>query len=766
MAEPNAAAPSESAGLVPVRRALLSVSDKAGLAEFATALHREFAVELISTGGTARFLRDAGLPVTDVADLTGFPEMMDGRVKTLHPKVHGGLLAQRDHADHVASMKEHGIQPIDLVCINLYPFAKTIENPDVTLDEAIENIDIGGPSMVRSAAKNNTWVLVVTAPSRYEKVLRDLRKHGGRSCEALRLKQAQSAFAHTAEYDGLIAKYLAKRVTPEVQPERQDQPTGGAARHLEEPYAGLVTTAAPAVTPPRLPMPANVGQRAKLVQRLLDAAGDLPTFVTDLLATQAVTVVGTEAAAFLVDRIGTDPSGQPAVAFKDLAHIRPDDSDAAARAAAALKAFKELIVRCVIEGKDGAIEVGPPNQENEPQYCLITLLRDGAEIVAVSAVVTRCRNGELARQRLSSMQLVAGYFEFFNLRRALQNASVELGRFRQPAPIERGDLLPEQLRLSLAKVQNLRYGENPHQRAALYVGAKPHEASVAFATQRHGKELSYINLLDADGALACVKEFAAPAACIVKHTTPCGCATADDLATAFQRAYAGDPLAAFGGIVALNRPVDLAAAEAITSIDKLLEVIVAPSYAGDALDLLRSRWKNVRLLEVGPVVQGDAANPARRDATEINLHKIAGGYLVQERDLLGLDESTWRVASKRPPTDAEMADLRFAWLVCKHVKSNAIAVCRGCMLLGAGAGQMDRPSAARLAVAKAGDRIAGAVAASDAFFPFPDGPQLLLDAGVTAIIHPGGSLKDQDTIDLIDSRGAALVLTGQRHFKH
>jgi phosphoribosylaminoimidazolecarboxamide formyltransferase/IMP cyclohydrolase len=545
MAESNVAG-SESVGLVPVRRALLSVSDKTGLAEFAGALHREFGVELISTGGTAKFLRDAGLPVTDVSEVTGFPEMMDGRVKTLHPKIHGGLLALRDHADHVASMKAHDIQPIDLVCINLYPFQQTIEKPGVTFEEAIENIDIGGPSMVRSAAKNHGWVVVVTSPSRYDKVLGDLRKHGGKSCESLRRKQSQSAFAHTAEYDGLIAKYLAKQITPEVESEQ-----------------------APDVHP---------------------------------------------------------------------------------------------------------------------------------------------------------------------------------------------GLLPGVLALSLAKKQDLRYGENPHQKAALYVGAKPHEASVAFAKQHHGKELSYINLLDADGALACVKEFDGPAACIVKHTTPCGCAAADDLATAFARAYAGDPLAAFGGIVALNKPIDLAAAEAITSIDKLLEVIVAPSYAEDALDLLRSRWKNVRLLEVGPVGPGEA--------TEINLHKIAGGYLVQERDLLGLDESTWRVASKRQPTQAEMADLRFAWLVCKHVKSNAIAVCKDRMLLGAGAGQMDRPSAARLAVGKAGDRIAGAVAASDAFFPFPDGPRLLLDAGVTAIIHPGGSLKDQDTIDLVDARGAALVLTGQRHFKH
>ena len=552
---------SESEGLVPVRRALLSVSDKTGLADFAAALHREFGVQLISTGGTAKHLRDAGLPVTDVSDVTGFPEMMDGRVKTLHPKVHGGLLALRDHADHLAAMKAHDIRPIDLVCVNLYPFQQTVDRPGVTFDEAIENIDIGGPSMVRSAAKNHAWVVVVTSPDRYEKVLGDLRKHGGRSCAKLRLKQSQSAFAHTAEYDGRIAAYLATQTTSATKP----------------PMASAV---------------------------------------------------------------------------------------------------------------DAPVDALPPM----PSAALLTL--------------------------------------------------------------------------SLHKRQDLRYGENPHQRAALYVGEKPREASVAFAKQHHGKELSYINLLDADGALACVKEFAEPAACIVKHTTPCGCAVADVIATAFRRAYDGDPLAAFGGIVALNKPVDRAAAEAITSIDKLLEVIVAPYYAEDALELLRSRWKNVRLLEVGPVVQGDASRPARRDEGEVSLHKIAGGYLVQERDLLGLDESTWRVASKRRPTDAEMADLRFAWLTCKHVKSNAIVVCKDRMLLGAGAGQMDRPSAARLAIAKAGDRVAGGVAASDAFFPFPDGPQLLLDAGITAVIHPGGSLKDQDTINLIDGRGAALVLTGQRHFKH
>ena len=531
------------ADLVPVRRALISVSDKTGLALFAGALASEFGVELISTGGTAKFLRDAGLVVKDVSDITGFPEMMDGRIKTLHPKIHGGLLALRDNPEHVAAMKAHGIEPIDLVCINLYPFAQTIAKAGVTLEQAIENIDIGGPSMIRSAAKNHRYVLVVTSPDRYEKVLGDLREHGGSCCGKHRFKQAQRAFAHTAEYDAKIAQYLAQQLDEQAKPQ----------------------------------------------------------------------------------------------------------------------AAEEWMARA--------------------------------------------------------------------------------------APLR-----------ALKKAQDLRYGENPHQRAALFVDRQPDEATVAFATKLHGKELSYINLLDADGALGAVKEFDAPAACIVKHTTPCGCATAANLSAAFTRAYEGDPLAAFGGIVALNKPLDLTTARAITSIDKLLEVIVAPSFADDALELLRNRWKNVRLLAVGPVGQFARG--------ELHMHKIVGGYLVQERDLPGLNEADWKVVTTRQPTDKERDDLRFAWLVCKHVKSNAVVVAKDQMLLGAGAGQMDRVSASRLAIEKAGERVKGAVAASDAFFPFPDGPRMLLDAGITAIIHPGGSLKDQETIDVVNQAGAAMILTGQRHFKH
>jgi len=281
---------------------------------------------------------------------------------------------------------------------------------------------------------------------------------------------------------------------------------------------------------------------------------------------------------------------------------------------------------------------------------------------------------------------------------------------------------------------------------------------VAFAKQLHGKELSYINLLDADAALAAVKELAAPVACIVKHATPCGYATADHLPTAFRNAYEADPLAAFGGIVALNQRIDLATAQAITSIDKLLEVIVAPSYADDALKLLRDRWKNVRLLEVGEL--------DRTDPNELHMHKIVGGYLVQQRDLSGADESSWKVVSRRAPTDDQRRDLKLAWLACKHVKSNAIVIAKDAMTVGIGGGQVDRVGAARQAVEKAAGRASGAVAASDAFFPFPDGPKILLDAGITTIIQPGGSVRDAETIDLVNERGASMVFTGHRHFRH
>ncbi len=449
--------------LVPVRRALLSVSDKTGLAEFAGALHGEFHVELISTGGTARFLRDQGLPITDVSAVTGFPEMMDGRIKTLHPKIHGGLLAVRDNPDHAAAMAAHDILPIDLVCINLYPFAKTIEKPNVSLEEAIENIDIGGPAMIRSAAKNNRYVLVVTSPERYEKVLGDLRQHNGSSCAKHRLKQAQRAFVHTAEYDGLIAKYLAKVLTPQVEESEMPLPYGGPARFLSEPRSGAIATAAGLRTeePEK-----RSGGASKLVQRLLHSQDSPEAFLNDLVMTQAVSVAGTEAVAFVVEASGSSFTLKPVV------HIRPDESDANTRTAA-LNAFEALIRPCVESGRDGALVVGPANADDDSQYCLVTLLHSRPpQIAAVSAVVLRCRDLQAAKWRLATMRLIGGYFELASLRSDRSKPSSRAGN-AGPLPV---DINPH-----LHKSQDLRYGENPHQKAALYIDRQPAEASVAFA---------------------------------------------------------------------------------------------------------------------------------------------------------------------------------------------------------------------------------------------------------------------------------------------
>jgi len=475
--------------------------------------------------------------------------MMDGRVKTLHPKIHGGLLALRDNPEHVAAMKAHDIEPIDLVCINLYPFEQTIAKPGVTFEEAIENIDIGGPSMVRSAAKNHGFVAVLTSPGQYEIVLGDLRKHNGATCGKHRLRLATDAFAKTFKYDEAIAQYLV------------------SAKH------------------------------------------------------------------------------------------------------------------------------GTPGRPPEP---------------ARSRAVT------------------------------------------------------------------LRYGENPHQHASLIPSHEsPGTASVAHATQHHGKELSYINVLDADAALACTKEFDAPAACIVKHATPCGVGTGDSVAAAVERAYASDPVAAFGGIVAGNMPMDKAAAEQLTTGQKFLEVIVAPSFDADALGLLKARWKNVRLLEVGPMFTEEHVRKIHREGMGnrfgyglMHERTIVGGRLEQQSDLVGIIESEWKTVSTRQPTPAELADLKVAWLAVKHVKSNAITIAKDSATVGIGGGQVDRVGACRIAVQKAGERAKGAVAASDAFFPFADGPKILIDAGVTAIVQPGGSVRDQETIDLCNQRNVALIFTGRRHFRH
>ncbi|HYJ31356.1 MAG TPA: bifunctional phosphoribosylaminoimidazolecarboxamide formyltransferase/IMP cyclohydrolase [Allosphingosinicella sp.] len=526
---------------VKIARALLSVSDKTGLAELGRALDRH-GVELVSTGGTARALRDAGLEVRDVSELTGFPEMMDGRVKTLHPKVHGGLLAVRDDPGHAAAMAAHGIGAIDLVVVNLYPFAETVAR-GAGRDETIENIDIGGPSMVRSAAKNHAFVGCVTDPADYAELVAGLDAGDGAISLDLRRRLAAKAFAATAAYDSAIAQWFA---------------------------------------------------------------------------------------------------------FAD-----------------------------------------------------------------------------------------------------------------------QGQMFPETLPLTMKRGAVLRYGENPHQRAALYLPAGPASRGIAQAEQVQGKELSYNNYNDADAALELVAEFrdAGPACVIVKHANPCGVALGADLLAAYSQALACDPVSAFGGIVAVNAPLDAAAAEAIGAV--FTEVVIAPD-ADEEARAIFARKKNLRLLLCGPL-----ADPARPG---LSLKSIAGGYLVQSRDNGRVVPDDLKVVTKRAPTERERADCLFAWTVAKHVKSNAIVYARDGATAGIGAGQMNRLESARIAAWKARDaaakagwaepRTIGSAVASDAFFPFADGLLAAVEAGATAVIQPGGSIRDEEVIAAADEAGLAMVFTGMRHFRH
>ncbi|UCD74017.1 MAG: bifunctional phosphoribosylaminoimidazolecarboxamide formyltransferase/IMP cyclohydrolase [Phycisphaerales bacterium] len=526
--------------LIPIRRALISVSDKTDLIPFARSLV-ELGVEIISTGGTARAVSEAGIQVIPVEQVTGFPEMMDGRIKTLHPAIHGALLGRRDLDAHMNAMAEHDITPIDLVCINLYPFEQTIVNPEVTPEEAIEQIDIGGPAMLRSAAKNHAFVTVVTGADQYDRVINELKDHDGHTTLDLRRDLAAAAFMRTAQYDTAISAWMCSR---------------------------------------------------------------------------------------------------------------------------------------------------------------------------------------------------------------------------------REEEFPSLLRLTYAHHSDLRYGENPHQKAVLYSNPASPEPSVITGRVLHGKPLSYNNINDAAAALELIQDLGdvAPdraSAAVLKHTNPCGAATADDLPTAFDLAYAGDPLAAYGGILALSRTVDIETARRICDGQKFLEVIIAPDYHEDALAALGERWKNVRLLAIGALT--------RSGRRQIQYRSIPGGMLAQERDLKRAIAGNWSHAAGPQLDDVTLAEAAFIWTVVKHVKSNAVAIGRGGQLLGAGAGQMDRVASCRLAVEKAGGRITGdrpAIAASDAFFPFPDGPQVLIDAGVSVIVHPGGSKRDQETFDLCNERNVTCMLTGVRHFRH
>jgi phosphoribosylaminoimidazolecarboxamide formyltransferase/IMP cyclohydrolase len=507
-------------------KAIISVSDKRGLIPFVQGL-QSLGSEMFSTGGTKKALQEAGLAVHGISDLTGFPEILDGRVKTLHPKVHGGLLAKRNNPTHAKEMKANAIEHIDMVAVNLYPFVQTVSKPGVTLDDALENIDIGGPTLIRAAAKNFPAVLVVVDPDDYGWVQERL-KTGGVSQEERR-KLAQKAFQHVALYDTAIAGYLR---------------------------------------------------------------GD-------------------------------------------------------------------------------------------------------------------------------------------------------------------GDPFTQELTIGLTRLQSLRYGENPHQKAAFYREALSGDGTIASAKQLHGKELSYNNILDADAAWNAARDFPGPTVAVIKHTNPCGLASHSDLAEAYRRAYSGDTVSAFGGIVALNREVDLATAEEIRKI--FYEIVIAPGYKPDALALLQKK-KDLRILQV-PLPKG-------KIATGLDFRRVTGGMLVQGYDDIAEDAKTWKVVTKRQPTPQELEQLAFAWGVVKHVKSNAIVLVKDTMLAGMGAGQPNRVVSVHLALRAAGEKAKGSVLASDAFFPFPDGPQMALAGGITAIAQPGGSIRDDEVIKAADEAGATMLFTGVRHFKH
>jgi phosphoribosylaminoimidazolecarboxamide formyltransferase / IMP cyclohydrolase len=517
-----------------IEHALISVSDKTGLPEFARAL-ADFGVAILSTGGTAKLLTANGVKVTEVADYTGYPEMLDGRLKTLHPKIHGGLLARRDSPEHMAAIKDAGAEPIDLVVVNLYPFRETVARSDCTFDEAVENIDIGGPTMVRAAAKNHAGVAVVTDPADYVEIIAEMKANRGMLSAATRLALAKKAFAHTAAYDAAIANYL----------------TG------------------------------------------LDA-----------------------------ERRSTD--------------------------------------------------------------------------------------------------------------------------------------FPEHLTLQWKKVQDMRYGENPHQRAAFYRDPQPANGSLAQFEQLQGKELSYNNIADADAAWECVKTFGEPACVIVKHTNPCGAAEGQDALTAYSRALKTDPTSAFGGIIAFNRALDAATADSVAK--QFVEVVIAPEISAAARAVFAGK-QNVRLLTV----------PLGSEPQRYDLKRVGGGMLAQTPDTRNVAPAELKIVTRRAPTPAELEDLLFAWRVAKFVKSNAIVFCGGRMTLGIGAGQMSRIDSARIAAIKAqnaGLALTGSVVASDAFFPFRDGIDAVAQAGAVAIVQPGGSVRDNEVIAAANERGIAMVFTGVRHFRH
>ena len=563
----------KDAGLRKIRRALISVSDKSGIIDFAQEL-KSFGVELISTGGTAKTLREAGVDVLDVSDITGFPEMMDGRVKTLHPKIHGGLLALRENSDHVAAMEKHGIEPIDMVVINLYPFEQTVARDDIKLDEAIEQIDIGGPSMIRSAAKNYRDVAVVTSPDLYRQIRTEMILDDGALTLATREELARLAFMRTAFYDSAIFPYLSANLD------------GAKNSNMFPPVPEII---------------------------------DRMSIYMNLFST----------------------------------------------------AMKSL-------------------------------------------------HGDELEQ--------AGEEKF-----------------------------PEREQLSLHKISDLRYGENPHQAAALYeirdrAGANV-STGIAAAEQLGGKEMSFNNYVDADAAWQLVCDFEETACAIIKHTNPAGAATGGTAEEAYRRALACDPISAFGGIVAFNRTVDVVAAQAVVEI--FIEVVIAPDFDDAAIKVLAAK-KNLRVLRTSQ----------QQTAEGFEYKQISGGVLVQERDTHKLTRQALKFVTTRTPSEKEIQDLLFAWTVCKHTKSNAIVYARDKQTVGVGAGQMSRVDSVKIGAARAQLPVTGSVLASDAFFPFRDGLDEAAKHGITAVIQPGGSVRDEEIIAAANEHNLAMVFTGVRHFKH
>ena len=538
----------------PIRRALISVSDKTGLAEFAKGLAAK-GVEIYSTGGTYRFLADHGIVALEVAQYTGFPEVMDGRVKTLHPKIFGGILARRDHQEDLSSLSAHSIETIDLVVVNLYPFEATVAKEGVSFSEAIEQIDIGGPSLIRAASKNHAFVTVATSPAQYGSILAEFQAHGGTS-QHLRLQLALECFESTAKYDSAIGKYLASKIT-------------GAA---------------------------------------------------------------------------------------------------ASRAAAS---------GAVTSGKAGDAQT----------------------------------------------------------------------------------VLPERVHLDLTKVQDRRDGENPHQQAALY--ARPSSGiSLVQAKQLHGKELSYNNLLDADSAYNIVSCFARPSAVVIKHNNPCGAASAHKLSAACRKALDGDPQSAFGGILGFNQSVDAETANELCQPGLFIEAIVAPAFSDAAIEILstKPKWReNVRLIAMGK--ESESERP-------LDFRFVQGGVLVQQADTLPPANLTWKTVTAVPVADELWDDIAFGWEMVRHVKSNAIVLARDAALVGVGAGQMSRVDSVEIAISKAADRSRGSILASDAFFPFPDSIHRAAQAGIVAIVQPGGSKKDDEVIAACNEHRIPMLFTGQRHFRH